>query len=50
MEVKKKWDEMNYVDKEPFIERAKYLIDRGYYQIDINILARTIYEKSHKKV
>ena len=50
MEVNKKWDEMNYADKEPFIEKAKYLTDRGYSQIDINILARSIYEKNHKKI
>jgi len=45
----KPWGELNSVDKEPYIERAKYLISRGYLdEKNIFALAKKIYEKDHK--
>ena len=50
MEVRKKWVDLKYSDKEPYITKAKYLVERGYIDGDVNSVARTLYEKDHKKV
>ena len=46
---KKIWAELNKGEQEPFIEKANFLIQKGYIQEkDIYKLTETIYNKQNK--
>lgn len=45
---KKEWDELTSQEQKPYLEKAEYLIERGYPSTgkNIYILAKIIYNKS----
>ena len=44
-----KWEKISQVEKDPFIEKAKYLIARKYFLMHDNVemLAKHIWTKQH---
>jgi hypothetical protein len=42
------WDKLTIVDQRPFLERASYIVERGYSHLSVEALAAQIYISTSK--